>query len=83
MTLPIQQWIDEAKQTNIKLAKQRCLEFNDEHNTNKTWQEGYAMIVEKFKDRPHWLAWCDLEVVIDVLKDEYSVSARDNSDTQK
>ena len=83
MTLPIQQWIDDAKQTNIKLAKQRCLEFNDTRFTdnpalNNTWQEGYAMIVEKFKERPHWLAWCDLEVVIEVLKDEYALS-----DTQK
>ena len=97
MTLPIQQWIDDAKQTNIKLAKQRCLKFNDTMFTNnpvpnKTWQEGYAMIVEKFKERPHWLAWSDLEAIIEVLKDEYSENTnkvvcnnrlKRNCDTQK
>lgn len=76
MTLPIQQWIDDAKQANIKLAKQRCLEFNstmftDNPAPNKTWQEGYVLIVEKLKQRPNRLAWCDLEAVIDTLQHEY------------
>lgn len=79
MNLPIQQWIDEAKQTNIALAKQRCLEFNDTRFTNSpvlnnTWQEGYNLIVEKFEERPHWLAWCDLEAIIETLKDEFATS---------
>lgn len=74
--LPIQQWINEAKQRNIELAKQRCLEFNDTRFTdkpipNKTWQEGYVLIAEKLKQRPNRLAWCDLEAVVETLRHEY------------
>lgn len=87
MTLPIQQWIDDAKQTNIKLAKQRCLEFNntmltDNPTPNKTWQEGYVLIAEKLKQRPHWLAWCDLEAVVETLKHEFNASVGLEDDTK-
>lgn len=76
MTLPIQHWIHEAKQTNIKLAKQRCLEFNntmfsDNPTPNKTWQEGYVLIAEKLKQRPNSLVWCDLEAVVETLQQEF------------